>query len=81
MRKVVERIRRITHDYVKNAGLKALIIGESGGIDSALTTVLLRPICDELGIKLIGRSITIETNTPEERQRSNDIGNAFCHDF
>ncbi|MGL5226911.1 MAG: NAD(+) synthase [Bacteroidales bacterium] len=81
MKKVVERIRQITHDYVKNAGLKALIIGESGGIDSALTTVLLRPICDELGIKLIGRSITIETNTNEERQRSNDIGTAFCHDF
>ncbi|MGL5317310.1 MAG: NAD(+) synthase [Bacteroidales bacterium] len=81
MKAVAEKIQRITKEYVEKAHLKTLVLGESGGIDSALTTVLLRPICDELGVKLIGRSITIETNTPEERQRSVMIGEAFCHDF
>lgn len=81
MKVIAEKIQRITKEYVEKANLKALIIGESGGIDSALTTVLLRPICDELGIQLIGRSITIETNTLAERKRSVMIGEAFCHDF
>lgn len=81
MKAIAEKIQRITKEYVEKANLKALIIGESGGIDSALTTVLLRPVCDELGIQLIGRSITIETNTPAERNRAVLIGEAFCHDF
>lgn len=81
MKAVAEKIQRITKEYVEKANLKTLVIGESGGIDSALTSVLLRPVCDELGVKLIGRSITIETNTPEERKRSVMIGEAFCHDF
>jgi NAD+ synthetase len=42
---------------------------------------LAKPVCDELGIELIGRSITIVTNKPEEIERARNIGRFFCTDF
>lgn len=77
----VKNIRRELKDYMQKYNLKALIIGESGGIDSALCTVLASPVCKELGAELIGRSITIETNKQDEIDRGANIGNAFCTDF
>lgn len=79
--RVLSNLRQTTHSYLEKSNLQSLIIGQSGGIDSALTTAIVRPICDELGIKLIGRSITIETNSIGERARAEAIGRAFCHDF
>jgi NAD+ synthetase len=78
-KKAVENIRSILKTYVQNAQLQSLIIGQSGGIDSALCTVLAKPVCDELGIELISRSITIVTNKPEEYERANAIGKYFAH--
>ncbi len=78
---VVEKIRQELYNYVKNAGLKSLILGISGGIDSALTAALAKPVCDKLEIPLIGRSITIETNKADEIQRAADIGKHFVTDF
>lgn len=77
----VKKIREALNDYLQKYKLKALIIGESGGIDSALCTVLASPVCKELGIKLIGRSITIETNKADEIARGGNIGETFCTDF
>jgi len=80
-KKVITNIRKELHDYITRYGLKSLIIGESGGIDSALCSALAAPVCKELGTKLIGRAITIETNKPDEIERGIDIGNTFCTDF
>jgi NAD+ synthase len=76
-----KQIRAELKAYLEKYNLKALVIGESGGIDSALCTVLANPVCNELGVELIGRSITIETNKPDEIQRGKDIGNLFCTNF
>ena len=78
--KISKNIRRELKKYVSNAGLQTLIIGQSGGIDSALSTVLAKPVCDELGIKIISRAITIVTNKDDEIQRANAIGSFFAHD-
>ncbi len=78
---VVTNIRKELKDYLTKYKLKSLIIGESGGIDSAISTALAEPICKELGVKLIGREITIETNKPEEIERGNNIGTSFCDDY
>ena len=78
---VATNIREVMGDYVRRCNLKALVLGISGGIDSALCAVLLRPVCINCGIPLIGRSITIETNKKEEIDRSIAVGNAFCTDF
>ena len=81
MRKLAEGIRKRMYNYVATSKLQSLVLGISGGIDSTLCAALLRPVCEQLGIPLIGRSITIETNKVEEIARSIEVGNAFCHDF
>lgn len=77
----VENIRNILKEYVAKSGLKCLVIGESGGIDSCLCTVLARPVCKELGIPLIARSIPIETNKIDEITRACRVGSMFADDF
>jgi len=79
--KAVEIIRNESLVYIQKHHLQSLVLGISGGIDSALCAALLKPVCEEAGIKLIGRSITIESNKSEEIKRSIQIGDHFCHDF
>jgi NAD+ synthase len=79
--KTVKNIRRYLKSYLVENKLKSMVIGVSGGIDSALVCALAYPVAKELGIELIGRSITIETNKPEEIQRARDIGANFCTNF
>lgn len=79
--KATENIRGELREYLLTSRLKSLVIGVSGGIDSAVCCALARPVCDELGIKLIGRSIPIETNKQCELDRAKMVGECFCHDF
>lgn len=80
-KKAIQNIRKHLENYLLKYNIKALIIGESGGIDSAIVTVLAKPVCQKLSVKLIGRSITIETNKQDEIDRGNEIGRLFCTDF
>jgi NAD+ synthetase len=77
----VRKIREELREYVKQSGLKSLIIGQSGGIDSALVTALAAPVCQELVIPLIGRFIHIESNKPDESSRADAVGNMFCTNY
>jgi len=77
----VANIRKKLGEYIEKNNLQSLIVGISGGIDSALCAVLAKEVCDELGIPLIGRSITIETNKPEEISRAASIGKHFTNEF
>lgn len=79
--KAVENIRAELKKYLLHSGLKSLVVGVSGGIDSALSMALAKPVCDELGIPLIGRSITILTNKPDEISRARQMGRYFSTDF
>lgn len=67
--------------YVLNNNLKALVLGISGGIDSTVCAAICRNVADRAHIPFIGRSITIETNTEEERRVANLVGKNFCTDF
>ncbi|MEA2043063.1 MAG: NAD(+) synthase [Bacteroidota bacterium] len=79
--KTVEHIRTELSNYIKANGLKALVIGISGGIDSALVAALTKPVCEQLNIPLIGRSITIETNKENEIVRAKHVGEAYTNNF
>lgn len=79
--KVVESLRGRLSNYVTENKIKSLVLGVSGGIDSALVAALARPVCDYHGIELVGRSITIATNKPEEIARAGAVGKAFCTNF
>ena len=48
--KIINNIRIELENYINKYNIKALIIGESGGIDSALTTVLAAPVCQKTNI-------------------------------
>jgi len=77
----IKNIQNELKEYLIISKLKSLILGVSGGIDSALSAALVRPICDDLGIKLYCRSITISTNKADEILRAKNLGEAFGHDF
>ncbi len=79
--KVVDNIRTSLRTYLLENKLQSLVLGVSGGMDSALVAALARPICDELNIPLIGRGLSIETNKKDEVDRAIAIGDAFCNDF
>ena len=79
--KVVKNIRSELKIYIKDNNIKSLVLGISGGIDSALCAVLAKPVCNELGIKLIGRSLPTISNKSEENKRAEQIGKLFCTDF
>lgn len=77
----IKNIRNDLKNYIEKNGIKSLVLGISGGIDSALCAALAKPVCDELGIQLIGRSITLSGNKQDEIDRAEKIGKAFCHNF
>lgn len=79
--KAIKNIREELRRYIIENNLKALVLGMSGGIDSALCAALAEPVVKELGIALIGRSIPITTNKPEEITRAKLAGEIFCTDF
>jgi len=78
--RIYANIIKVNQQYLKaNAGLKTLIIGVSGGIDSALTCALAYETLKNVPtVRQIGRSIAIESNTQNEIKRAEAIGQAFC---
>jgi NAD+ synthetase len=78
---VTTNIRNILKNYIIENKLKALILGVSGGIDSTLCAALAKPVCKELNIPLIGRSLPTNTNKQCEILRAYDVGKTFCDDF
>ncbi len=79
--KAVENIRKHLKDYLTSNNLKSMVLGVSGGIDSALTAALAHKVAKDLNIPLITRSITIESNKKDEINRSIAVGQAFGTDF
>ena len=72
-----------TCEYLRSNKLKSMVLGISGGIDSALIAAIAREVCAQMDntVRLVGRSITISSNTRDEIVRSEMVGRAFCHDF
>lgn len=70
-----------TRAYIQKNGLKSLIIGISGGIDSAVAAALCREAMAGTDVKIIGRSIPIVGNKVSETLRALAVGKALCHDF
>lgn len=79
--KAIANIRKELENYIVQNKLQSLVIGLSGGIDSALVAALSYDVCKNLNIQLIGRSITIETNKHDEIQRAKMIGKSYTTDF
>ena len=80
-KKFLQNSREWLYDYIKDNCLKSLVIGVSGGIDSTITCAIAHPVCYDLDIPLIGRSLPAHTNNPEEISAATLVGKAFCDDF
>lgn len=78
---VFKEIVSKTTDYVRKNGLKSLILGISGGIDSTVVSAVGYEVSKELGIPFIGRSLPCNTNQNNEMDTAKLVGNAFCTDF
>ena len=83
-----EKIIENTIGYLNQYdGIQSLILGVSGGADSALVALLAQDVCKQMklindrDIKLIGRSLPIESNKKGEIARASNIGQLTCDDF
>ena len=79
--KFVENSRKWLSQYIKDNHLQSICIGISGGIDSTVSCAIASPVCKELNIPLIGRSLPTTTNKIEESKVAQLVGDAFCDDF
>ena len=79
--KFVENSRKWLASYIKANHLQSLVIGVSGGIDSTVSCAIVSPVCYDLGIPLIGRSLPTVTNHDAETNSANLVGEAFCDDY
>jgi len=78
---LIKNIEEDITSYIKRDKIQALVTGVSGGIDSATTCALVQPVCQKLGIPLIGISIPIESNKSSEIERAQLVGQNYCSGF
>ena len=80
--KFVKGSRNFLKNYIIDNKLESCVLGISGGIDSTVSACLAAyPVCYDLGIPLIGRSLPTTTNMPDENNTARLVGEAFCTDF
>ena len=80
-KKFVENSRKWLSQYIQNNHLQSLVIGISGGIDSTVSCAIAYPVCKELNIPLIGRSLPTTSNKIDETITAFKVGETFCNDF
>lgn len=69
-----------TAKYILRNNLKAMVLGISGGIDSAVVAAICHEVSKNTSIPLIGRSLPIK-NKGDEFDVSKLVGEAFCDEF
>jgi len=62
---------------VHNPGIKSLVVGMSGGIDSAVTAWIMHEAAPRAGVYTRGYCLPIISNHPDETKRGMDVGKAF----
>lgn len=79
--KIFEELVRGTQDYIVGNGLRAMVLGISGGIDSTVVAAICHEVSKRTNIPLIGRSLPTHFNKKEEVSSADLVGNAFCNDY
>lgn len=78
--KMFKHIVSFTCQYLKEFKIQKLVIGMSGGIDSALTAALASEVCLRNEIELYGRVINIRSKH-EEIGRGMQLSYLLCNNF
>lgn len=79
--KPLKNIRAQLKYYVEQNYINSLVLGVSGGIDSALVAAIASPVAKQLNIPLIGRSLPHNSNKSDETSRADAVGKEFCTDY
>ena len=78
---VFETIVNVTSDYVKNCGIKTMVLGLSGGLDSTVCAAICKKVSEKNGVKLIGVSLPCSTNKEDEKTSASLAGKEFCDEY
>ena len=78
---IFEELVQGTQDYILGNGLRAMVLGISGGIDSTVVAAICHEVSKRTAIPLIGRSLPSKYNKEGEVVAAQLVGNAFCNDF
>jgi NAD+ synthetase len=83
MKKTFDTLVKKTEDYIIRNGLKSMVLGISGGIDSTVCAAICREISDRSSgkIQFIGISLPSRTNETEEVSAADLVGEVFCNEF
>ena len=82
--KVFNTMVDVTARYLADHGLKTMVLGLSGGLDSTVTAAICHQVVHthpELGLKLIGVSLPCTSNTAEENDSAQRAMVAFCDEW
>ena len=78
---VFENIVKVTSDYVTKSGLKTMVLGLSGGLDSTVCAALCKEVSKKTGVTLYGVSLPCSTNKDDEKTSASLAGKEFCGEF
>lgn len=67
--------------YCMENGIRSMVLGISGGIDSTITAAIAYKAADLAGIPIYGVSMPTITNNDDETSAAELVGNAFCDEF
>ena len=78
---IFEKLVQGTQNYITGNGLRAMVLGISGGIDSTVVAAICHEVSKRTGIPLIGRSLPTKFNKEGETTAADLVGKAFCNDY
>jgi len=78
---VFETIVNVTSEYVNNCGIKTMVLGLSGGLDSTVCAAICKKVSEKTGAKLIGVSLPCSTNKEDEKTSASLAGKEFCDEY
>ena len=82
--KVFETMVSETANYLIKSGLKTMVLGISGGLDSTVTAAICAEVvklCPDQQFKFIGVSLPCSSNTVEENDSASTAMKAFCNEY
>jgi NAD+ synthetase len=78
---VFETIIDVTSDYVKKCGIKTMVLGLSGGLDSTVCAAICKKVAEKTGTQLYGVSLPCSTNKEDENISADLAGIEFCDNY
>jgi NAD+ synthetase len=78
---VFETIVNVTSEYLTSNGIKAMVLGLSGGLDSTVCAAICKKVNEKTDIPFVGISLPCSTNKGDEISSAALAGEEFCNVF